>query len=128
LFYGVLDQSFQATYYIGEKYMGNSIINVNTNAFLYAFLANGLLGYIFSGLFVSIILVAFDRLYRSTQNPSYLFLGFIYGLLVIEQAFSTAMISSGVGLLFLFTLLEKYNIPLAATHHTKKTKKTRAAQ
>ena len=127
-FFGVLDQSFQATYYIGEKYMGNSIINVNTNAFLYAFVANGLLGYFFAVFFISIILVAFDRLYRSTRNPSYLLLGFIYGLLVIEQAFSTAMISSGVGLLFLLTLLEKYNAPLAATSHTNKAKMNRMAQ
>lgn len=116
---GVPDQSFQVTYYIGEKYLGNSNSNANTNAFLYAFAANGFLGYLFSILFVSTFVVSLDRLYRSTQNPTYLFVGFIYGILVTEQAFSTAFVSSGVGLLFLMTFLEKYDAPILANPHTK---------
>jgi hypothetical protein len=119
---GVPDQSFQATYFIGEKYVGNPNANVNTNAFLYAFAANGFLGYFFSILFVSTFLVGLDRLYRSTQNPTYLLVGFVYGILLTEQAFSTAMASSGVGLLFLLTLLEKYHAPIAATSHINKAK------
>jgi len=117
---GISDQSFQATYFVGEKYFGNPDTNANTNAFLYAFAANGFLGYFFSILFVSTFLVGLDRLYRSTQNPTYLLIGFIYGILVTEQAFSTAMVTSGVGLLFLLTLLEKYDAPIAATSFTNK--------
>jgi hypothetical protein len=109
---GIPDQSFQITYYIGEKYFGNTSSNVNTNAFLYAFSENGLLGYFFSILFISTFLVGLDRLYRSTLNPTYLLLGFVYGALVTEQSFSTAMVSSGVGLLFLLTLVEKYDAPV----------------
>ena len=122
---GIPDQSFQVTYYVGEKYFGNSSSNVNTNAFLYAFSANGFLGYFFSVIFVSTFLVGLDRLYRSTQNPTYLLIGFVYGALVTEQAFSTAMVSSGVGLLFLLTLLEKYDAPIAATFYTNKVKNNR---
>jgi len=119
---GASDQTFQATYYIGEKYMGNLDSNVNTNAFLYAFLTNGLLGYIFAVFFVSVFLIVVDRLYRSTQNPIYLLIGFIYGVLVTEQAFTTAMVSSGVGLLFLLTLFEKYDPSIADGYRTNKTK------
>lgn len=119
---GVPDQSFQVTYYIGEKYFGNSNGNVNTNAFLYAFAANGFLGYFFSILFVSTFLVGLDRLYRSTQNPTYLLIGFVYGILVNEQAFSTALLSSGVGLLFLLALLEKYDAPIAVNFHANNSK------
>jgi len=115
---GIPDQSFQVTYYVGEKYFGNSSSNVNTNAFLYAFSANGFIGYLFSILFVSTFLVGLDRFYRSTQNPTYLLIGFVYGALVTEQAFSTAIVSSGVGLLFLLTLLEKYDAPIAATSYS----------
>jgi hypothetical protein len=122
---GIPDQSFQVTYYVGEKYFGNSSSNVNTNAFLYAFSANGFLGYFFSVIFVSTFLVGLDRLYRSTQNPTSLLIGFVYGALVTEQAFSTAMVSSGVGLLFLLTLLEKYDAPIAATFYTNKVKNNR---
>lgn len=122
---GIPDQSFEVTYYVGEKYFGNSSSNVNTNAFLYAFSANGFLGYFFSIIFVSTFLVGLDRLYRSTQNPTYLLIGFVYGALVTEQAFSTAMVSSGVGLLFLLTLLEKYDAPIEATSYTNKVNNNR---
>jgi len=117
---GIPEQSFQVTYYIGEKYLGNSSSNANTNAFLYAFSASGLLGYFFSILFVSTFLFGLDRLYRSTQNPSYLLIGFVYGSLVTEQAFSTAMVTSGVGLLFSLTIFEKYDAPIAETSYTIK--------
>lgn len=125
---GIPDQSFQVTYYVGEKYFGNSSTNANTNAFLYAFAANGFLGYLFSILFVSTFLVGLDRLYRSTQNPNYLLIGFVYGVLVTEQSFSTAMVSSGVGLLFLLTLLAKYDAPIATTSHTNKAKINRVVR
>lgn len=104
---GVQDRSFQVTFFIGEKYLGSSASNANTNAFLYAFAANGFWGYLVAVLFVSTLLVLLDSLYRSTRNPAYLFIGFIYGLLVCEQSFSTAMVSSGVGMVFFLTLLEK---------------------
>lgn len=108
LFYGVSDQGFSTTYFIGSNYIGNPDANVNTNAFLYAFAANGILGYLVATTFVSIFLVVLDRLYLSTKNPTYMLIGFVYGYLVTEQAFSTAILSSGVGLLFLLGLVEKY--------------------
>lgn len=52
--------------------------------------------------------MAFDPLYASSGNPNYLFLGFLYGLLVVEQAYSVAFVSSGVGALLVLTLLERY--------------------
>jgi hypothetical protein len=107
-FSGVHDQSFSATYYIGSTYLGNPDTNANTNAFLYAIVSNGIIGYAVATIFVAFFLVILDRLYQSTQNPSYILIGFVYGYLLTEQAFSTAMVSSGVGLMFLLTFLEKY--------------------
>ena len=107
---GSAGSAFKPTFYIGEFYFGDADANANTNAFLYAFSLNGIFGYIFAALFVIVALTVFDALYRSSKNPAYLYLGFIYGLLLVEQAFSTAMVSSGVGLLFLLVLLEKHEI------------------
>lgn len=104
--YGSFDRDFAATYYIGEHYMDNAESNVNTNAFFDQLAAKGFIGYIYALVLVPLILVIFDRLYRSSRNPSYLFLGFLYGLLVVEQAYTVAMISSGVGVLFVLTSLE----------------------
>jgi hypothetical protein len=109
---GVNDQAFSATYYIGDNYLGNPDTNANTNAFLYAIVANGILGYVLAIIFVATFLVFLDRLYKSTKNPGYILIGFVYGFLITEQAFSTAMVSSGVGLLFLLTFLEKYEGPV----------------
>ena len=86
--------------------MGSDESNANTNAFFYQFAARGLIGYIYALIWVPLILVVFDRLYRSSRNPSYLFLGFLYGLLVIEQAYTVALVSSGVGVLFVLISLE----------------------
>lgn len=104
---GAVDSSFQVTYFIGETYVHNVDANVNTNAFLHALSGNGLLGYFSAVVYISVFLVVSDRLFRSSGNPAYIFLGFMYGLLIIEQAFTVAMISSGIGVLFVLTLLER---------------------
>lgn len=104
--YGSVDPAFAATYYVGEHYFGNDQTNANTNAFFYQLAAKGFIGYSFALILVPLILVIFDRLYRSSRNPSYIFLGFLYGFLVVEQAYTVALVSSGVGALFLLTLLE----------------------
>ena len=111
---GSAGSGFKPTFYIGEFYFGDVGANANTNAFLYAFSLYGVFGYIFAMLFITIALTGFDALYRSSKNPAYLYLGFIYGLLLVEQAFSTAMVSSGVGLLFLLVLLEKNEISVGS--------------
>lgn len=105
--WGAADPGFQATYYIGEQYFDRDTANVNTNTFLEQLMAHGLRGYISSLLVVPAILVFFDRLWQATKNPSYLFLGFMYGLLVVEQTYTVAMISSGVGFLFVATAMER---------------------
>lgn len=104
--YGSFDREFAASYYIGEHFMGNEASNANTNAFFHQFAARGLIGYIYALVFVPLMFVIFDRLHRSSRNPSYLFLGFLYGLLVLEQAYTVALLSSGIGILFVLTSLE----------------------
>ncbi len=108
---GSSDPSFAATYYIGEHYSNNPDNNANTNAFLYQITAKGIMGYLAAIAFVPLFLVALDRLFQASRNPSYLFLGFLYGILVVEQAFTVAMLSSGVAVLFLLTLFERHIDP-----------------
>lgn len=105
--YGSMDPTFEVTYYIGELYFDNDQSNVNVNAFFLQLAAKGLIGYGSAMGFVSFVLILLDRLYKSSCNPSYIFLGFLYGLLIVEQAFTVAMVSSGVGVLFLMTIFEK---------------------
>ena len=48
-----------------------------------------------------------DGYWLSTQNPSFLFIGFLFSALIIEQSYTVALLSSGVLLLFLFLIFEK---------------------
>ena len=105
--YGFVDPTFEVTYYIGDRYFDNAQANVNVNAFFYQLASKGIFGYCYSVVLVPFFLVMLDRIYKSSCNPSYIFLGFLYGLLVVEQAFTVAMVSSGVGVLFFITLFEQ---------------------
>lgn len=113
--YGSFDREFAVAHHIGKIFMGSDKSNANTNAFFHQFAARGLIGYIYALIFVPLILVIFDRLFRSSRNPSYLFLGFLYGLLVVEQAYTVALLSSGVGVLFVITLLERGDLQQETT-------------
>ena len=53
---GGASPDFSVTYFIGEYYFGNVNSNVNTDAFLYALSASGLLGYLTAVLAVILIL------------------------------------------------------------------------
>lgn len=106
-FLGSYDTSFEVSYYVGWQYFGNTASNANTNAFLYAVTSNGVLGYIFAIAVVSIFLSAIDRLHKSSKNPSYIIIGLLYGVLLTEQAFSTALVSSGIATLVLIAMCER---------------------
>lgn len=93
------------TLVIGDEFLGSIEANANTNAFIYA-LADG--GYPIYFVIVALVLAFFkvlDALYDRTGNAGYLYIGFLYTLLVAEQAATTAVLSSGVALLFGFVVL-----------------------
>jgi hypothetical protein len=106
---GFIDTNISITYYIGEHFVGNPNANSNSNALVVAFSEKGLIGYIQAVSFIAIIFTILDRLWESTHNPSFLFLGFLYGLLITEQAYTVAFVSSGVGILLFLVLFEASN-------------------
>ena len=108
---GIRDPSINITYYIGEYYYSNQLSNVNTSAFLQAFVEGGATGLLVSCLAVTSALVLLDILWDKTKNPSYLFLGFLFGILLIEQSYTVIFISSGFLALLLITIFENSRIP-----------------
>ena len=104
---GIGDPEYSITYFIGSNYFDNPDSNVNTNAFLHALAASGMLGYCYTLIVVPLVFGVFDRLYQGSRNPGYLFIGYLYGLLLVEQAYSVALLSSGVALLSLMIMLER---------------------
>ena len=104
---GFQDSSFQYTYYIGDKYYNNPLMNVNSNTFVSKLIEGGFLSYTYSLLIISFFLYLLDGYWKSTQNLSFLFIGFLFSGLVIEQSVTVVFFSSGVLLLFLLSIFEK---------------------
>ena len=95
-----LDKSHgSVTFYIGSKYLGSAEANANTNAFLYSFANSGIVGYIGAVLFVGLFFSILDKFFHSFRRQDVFFVGAVYALLITEQAYTIAMVSSGVAVL-----------------------------
>ncbi len=93
------------TYLVGDLYFGSGEDNVDTNAFAYALGAAGIPGFVGTVLLTGGTLWFFDAVHRATQNSRFLYLGFAFSILIAEQAATTALLSSGIGLLTALTFL-----------------------
>jgi hypothetical protein len=95
------------TYLIGDQYFHNPDSNANVDAFLLALLKYGFVGYVLAIAVVTGFTLITDALYERTRMPEFVALAGLYGMLVSEQAFTTALVSSGIflcfGLVFLFS-------------------------
>jgi hypothetical protein len=92
-------------FFVGSEYLGDPEANVNTNAFLVALAEHGLFGYVGSILFVSVYLSAMDALYRTSARLEVFFVVSLYSLLLTEQSYTVAFVSSGIGLLTVLVFL-----------------------
>lgn len=97
--YGVR-QSKPITYIIGGVYYDNPNANINTNAFLYALLQKGIAGYLFAVTFVSMFFLILDVLYFRYKLKEVMAIAILYALLLCEQAYTTAFVTSGIALVF----------------------------
>ena len=88
------------TFIIGELYYDSQTANINTNAFLYALLKSGIYGYIVSIVIISLFFLLLDVFYEKYKIKEVLAIAIIYSLLLCEQAYTTAFISSGIALIF----------------------------
>ncbi|MBF7066141.1 hypothetical protein D5R49_08630 [Arcobacter butzleri] len=93
------------TFLIGELYYNNIDANVNTNAFLYEFISNGIVGYFFMILFLSFFFSLLNFLYIKYKSKEVIGVSIIYSLLLTEQAYTTAFITSGICILTILILM-----------------------
>lgn len=91
-----VDVSGGISLHIGEYYMGLVGLNANTNAFLYALAEGGVVGFFTSVLFVAAFLSFLDRVYIKNSDAMCMALGALYSMLLTEQAYGTAFLSSGI--------------------------------
>jgi len=103
-----------AEYYIGATYMGSELTNANTNAFLHELSVNGVLGYLAVVAGACVVLGWCDRVWLRDHRADGFAFAAILGILMVEQAFTTALISSGLVLCILMSSLFSRRVAAAA--------------
>jgi hypothetical protein len=92
-------------YFIGANYMGNEQTNANTNAFLHQAAMAGFAGYLTVAGLAAVLLAVLDMAYlRAGRQDGFAFAAML-GMLLVEQAFGTALVSSGLLLCLILMML-----------------------
>lgn len=91
-------------YLIGSRYFGNELTNANASAYLHQAAATGVAGYLAVVAGVGVLLAGLDLWYEKTRRTDGFAIGAILGVLLLEQAFTTALVSSGVMLCILLAV------------------------
>lgn len=92
-------------FYVGANYMGNELTNANTNAYLHQAVLSGVLGYLLVVGLTALLMLLLDIMYLRGRRVEGFALSAMTGTLLIEQAFGTTMVSSGVALCLLLALV-----------------------
>lgn len=100
-----VDDAKAITFIIGEYILGLVGANANTNTFVYYLASRGILGFLAAVLLVCYIFFFLDKVTtRGKLKIAHIFIGFIFSILIAEQAVLTTLVSSGVGLLLILSL------------------------
>ncbi|WP_312301295.1 hypothetical protein [Stutzerimonas nitrititolerans] len=109
------------TFLVGERFLGFPGLNANTNAFIYQLAAGGIPMYVLTVLLVAFIFSLLDAAYKCRGNPALVYLGFSYAILLTEQAATTALVSSGIGILVILVIFSSANESYAISRGILKT-------
>lgn len=92
------------TFLVGESFLRMPKLNANTNTFIYQLASGGIPMYALTVGLVAAVFAVLDSAYKSRNNAALMYLGFVYSILLAEQAATTALVSSGMGLLILLNV------------------------
>ena len=81
---------------VGYFYTHDINTNANTNTFLYFLGQYGFGGYIINILLICLFFTTLDSLYKQFLDSGFIGVSIICSLLVIEQSFTTVLVSSGI--------------------------------
>ena len=82
---------------IGQIYFQSNDMSASTSSFIMEFARRGIMGYILNILFLLLICSFYSYMYRISDNKVWLGLSFLYGILLLQQGFTTAFLTSGIG-------------------------------
>ena len=98
----------RTTYLIGEIYFKDPSMNANVISFLSEFGQRGILGYFFNIFFLVFFFSLLQHLDKVYKHKVWTAIATIYSLLLLEQSYTTAFVSSGIGLTTILLLLFSY--------------------
>lgn len=93
------------SFLIGEIYSGDILANQNTISFLTELGQRGVLGYFLNIVFLIFFYSFLQYLYKVSKNKVWMAIAIIYALLLLEQSYRVAFISSGIGLITILLLM-----------------------
>ncbi|WP_323594864.1 hypothetical protein [Aliarcobacter butzleri] len=93
------------TYIIGDIYHIFPNTNANVNALLYEIGRNGIFGFMIMNIFLLFFFTILDYFYKKYNKKEILGVGILYIILLFEQSYSTAFVTSGIGLITILTIL-----------------------
>lgn len=96
------------TFVIGDVYMGNPETNANTITFLTEMGRSGILGYFLNVLFLVVFYSILAHLYKSSKHSVWLAISTLYALILLEQSYSTAFVTSGIAISTTLLLIFRY--------------------
>lgn len=94
--------------YVGEDFLGLPGDNANTNTFLYFLAQYGIFGYVFVILLVGFVFSFLNSL--RFRNKTFILISIMYSVLLLEQSATTALVSSGIGLLSMVYYFSKKSV------------------
>jgi len=100
----------QVTYVIGEVYMGNPETNANTISFFKVMAQKGVLGYLFNIIFLVIFFSFMAHMLKHSKHGVWLAISTLYSVILLEQSYSTAFITSGIALCSALLVFFNYKI------------------
>lgn len=100
-------------YFIGDNYMGSEATNANTNAYLHQIANSGVFSYFAVAFGTALLTGAFDLRFDNGRHADGFGLAALLGFLLVEQAFTTALVSSGVLLCLLLCMVFSRVAPLS---------------
>jgi hypothetical protein len=108
--FGVAKEGKDVTYMIGELYSNNPNANDNTNLLLYEIGRRGLVGYVFMLFFLSFFFSFLDVLYIKCKMKEMAGVSILYSLIIVEQSYTVALISSGILFIVIASLLNNNKV------------------
>jgi len=89
----------EVNYLIGQIYFQSNDMNASTTSFVIEFVRRGFMGYVFNIFFLLLISSFYSYMYKISDNKVWLGTSFLYAVLMLQQGFTTAFVSSGIGLI-----------------------------